>query len=402
MLRKLGLALAILAFVGFTERPAAAVSKCAAAKILAAGKKAAAKAKCHQKAQTKLTLDPVCLAKAEAKFAGVFPKAESKADCLAPDGDAPAIEATVDSFIDDLASELAPLGNTGSKCTAAKFGAGGKKVLAKAKCFQKEQKQGTLDPSCLSKAEATFSGGFTKAEANGDCQTMGDASAIEGKVDAFVTETVAALTAAPTTTTSTTTSTTTTSPPTPVLTNSAGAFLLGTPKEILRGHLNVKPDPAGGPQPYNCLAFALARSDAWCQRMSTGTGITAATIADVVADNGFALHACPSPLTAAKNPCPGGKHLALLSYHLPAGSTPPVGINCPADKDWIHAMRQLPDGTWVSKNGQGPDYAGITDPAAFMDGVPAYKPTTGQTRAVCCFCQTTTTTTSTTTTTTVP
>jgi hypothetical protein len=177
--------------------PAHAISKCTSSKWGGVAKKASSKAKCYQKAQTKLTLDPACISKAEATYASGWAKAEAKADCAVPPGDAAAIEAKIDAFIVDLITELAPSGNTGSKCTAAKLGAAGKKASAKGKCRQKEQSKGALDPVCISKAEATYASGWGKAETKGDCQTTGDQAAIEAKIDAFILDVNTELTSIP-------------------------------------------------------------------------------------------------------------------------------------------------------------------------------------------------------------
>jgi hypothetical protein len=84
-------------------------SKCTAAKLKEAGKKASAKSKCYSKAAAKgLAVDPACLAKAETKFNAGWAKAEAKNDCLAPTGDLATIEGKVDAFLADLVSELLP------------------------------------------------------------------------------------------------------------------------------------------------------------------------------------------------------------------------------------------------------------------------------------------------------
>ena len=80
--------------------------KCAAAKIKAAGKKAYAKAKCHQKAITKgIVVDPECLTKAELKFAGDIAKADVVGTCS---GTADELEAQVETFIAALATAIQP------------------------------------------------------------------------------------------------------------------------------------------------------------------------------------------------------------------------------------------------------------------------------------------------------
>lgn len=76
------LAAAVVTLV-VTAAPAAAQSKCTAAKYKAMGKKYASKLKCYSKAVTmNAAIDATCLQKAEAKFASDWAKAEAKGDCL--------------------------------------------------------------------------------------------------------------------------------------------------------------------------------------------------------------------------------------------------------------------------------------------------------------------------------
>jgi cysteine-rich repeat protein len=84
-------------------------SKCSSGKKKAAGKKISSKAKCYQKARLKgLPVDSACLTAAQTKYSSSFAKAQSKADCLAPPGDAAAIEAKVDDLIALLNGLLVP------------------------------------------------------------------------------------------------------------------------------------------------------------------------------------------------------------------------------------------------------------------------------------------------------
>jgi hypothetical protein len=80
--------------------------KCAGAKIKAAGKKAYAKAKCHQKAMSKgIDVESECLTKAELKFAGDIAKADVVGTCA---GTSSELEAQVDNFIAALATTIQP------------------------------------------------------------------------------------------------------------------------------------------------------------------------------------------------------------------------------------------------------------------------------------------------------
>lgn len=82
--------------------------RCASAKLKAGSKKAAAKIKCHDKAiLTGGAVDPACLGRAEEKFTAAFAKAELKGGC-ATTGDASAVEALIDGFVDDVVAALEP------------------------------------------------------------------------------------------------------------------------------------------------------------------------------------------------------------------------------------------------------------------------------------------------------
>jgi hypothetical protein len=83
-------------------------SKCDSKKLAAATKKASGKAGCQAKAVGKgIAVDAECLGKIEGKFVTAIGKAESGDDCTST-GQAVALEADVDAFIDDLVSALAP------------------------------------------------------------------------------------------------------------------------------------------------------------------------------------------------------------------------------------------------------------------------------------------------------
>lgn len=82
---------------------------CLQAKMKASGKKAQTKFKCWGKAVARGDpVAPLCLTKAETKFAAAFAKAEVKGGCTQT-GDAAAVEAAVDTCVDDLVGLLRPL-----------------------------------------------------------------------------------------------------------------------------------------------------------------------------------------------------------------------------------------------------------------------------------------------------
>ena len=76
---------------------------------------------------------------------------------------------------------------TPAKCAAAKQKAAGKKAAALLNCYSKAVKKAVaLDPACVSKAKGKFVSAFTKAEGVGGCAIVGDVSAQESAIDAFV------------------------------------------------------------------------------------------------------------------------------------------------------------------------------------------------------------------------
>jgi hypothetical protein len=80
--RALWLTVALLAF-GLPPASATAGSRCAAAKLKAAGAYSAGLARCQAKATAKGgALDTLCVAKAQSKLLAAFGKAEAKGDCL--------------------------------------------------------------------------------------------------------------------------------------------------------------------------------------------------------------------------------------------------------------------------------------------------------------------------------
>jgi hypothetical protein len=82
-------------------------SKCTSRKLGGAGKLFDARATCESKAIGKdLDVDPACLAKADAKFAATFAKAEESADCLAPIGDAAAVQSAAETAVADIVALL--------------------------------------------------------------------------------------------------------------------------------------------------------------------------------------------------------------------------------------------------------------------------------------------------------
>jgi hypothetical protein len=96
----------------------AAGERCAAAKLRAAGRKAASKISCYRKAVLAGTApDADCLARAEAKFVRALAAADVRGGCLTT-GDAADVEAIVDQFIADLVAHF-PNTTTSSTTTTS-------------------------------------------------------------------------------------------------------------------------------------------------------------------------------------------------------------------------------------------------------------------------------------------
>jgi len=174
-----------------TTVPNTGPSKCTAKEFPAAGKKAAAKAKCESKVIAKNDSSKLmdCNTKAEMKFGTSFAKATAAGGCINPAATAPDVETTVNNFISSLTNQLAGASTGPSKCTSKALAAAGKLASSEAACHGKSIGKG--DPStiapCVSAAKTKFETAYGKATAGADCinpaVTAGD---VEGTVDSFI------------------------------------------------------------------------------------------------------------------------------------------------------------------------------------------------------------------------
>lgn len=192
--RRLAVGFATLAFLLLTAGPgqaAGTAATCAAAKQKAAAKIAARMLGCHSKALKRgLAVDPECLLKAGSKFAAAVARADSAGGCAVSD-DAPSVANIANIFVEDILAAT-PVG-AASNCAVAKQTAARKKASAKLKCHSVATKRSqVVDPACLADAESDFEAAFADAEADGGCTVVGDAAAIEGRIDAFVADILAA------------------------------------------------------------------------------------------------------------------------------------------------------------------------------------------------------------------
>jgi hypothetical protein len=146
--------------------------KCAAAKLKAAGQKAAAKLKCHAKAAgSGAAVDTECLGEAEGKFSNAFAKAEAKGGC-GTTAEVEAVEAEVDSLVQDIVG-FTPTPPP-AKCPAKALKAAAMLAAAELACESEAARTGnTVDPVCLSDAEAKF-----RAKLQTACGITADGTAI--------------------------------------------------------------------------------------------------------------------------------------------------------------------------------------------------------------------------------
>jgi len=196
-----GVALASALIHVLTGAPARAgldpAVKCEALKLSAAGKKAGAALKCHSKDRIKGGQLTICMGKAGDKFGAAFAKAESQVACSEP-GDAASVEAQVDAFVADIASDL-PSGVDGAKCASKKLAAAGKKAQALFKALSKDTKKADAEKfsDTFGKAQAKLQKAFDKAEAKLACETGDDSVAVRLDIDTFVEDVVDAYGACP-------------------------------------------------------------------------------------------------------------------------------------------------------------------------------------------------------------
>lgn len=163
--------------------------KCGTDKLKAAGRKAAARTRCFERAvQKSAPVDPACLSRADLKLFTTFQTIEARGNCVFT-GDAPVVEGSIDSAIGAFVAALEPASSDGPavKCAVAKIKAAGKEAEAKLKCHSSAFGRGQpVDARCLTKAGNKLLQAFQRAEARGGCATTGDATGIGAIVDQLV------------------------------------------------------------------------------------------------------------------------------------------------------------------------------------------------------------------------
>jgi mono/diheme cytochrome c family protein len=93
---------------GLAQAASTPAQKCAATKLKATTRRVAAELKCHRKALVAgREVDPLCLAKAQARFDAAFAKAEARGGCDSV-GETADVEAALDQFVEDAVAALEP------------------------------------------------------------------------------------------------------------------------------------------------------------------------------------------------------------------------------------------------------------------------------------------------------
>jgi hypothetical protein len=378
MFKRLAVTLGVVVLLATTGGTASAQSKCQGSKIKDAGKKAACLAGLNAKlvAAGTGTLDPAKVAKCQAKVLTAYPKLEAKPGCNTT-GDSTAIENKVDAFIDDLVTELG--GGPASKCNGSKIKDAGKKAACKAGLQAKlaAAGTGTLDPAKVAKCEAKVLTAYPKLEAKPGCNTTGDSTAIENKVDAFIDDLVTELNVGPVAACSATTKCeiVTTSSPGTLIVSTLPAFPF--PPNVLTTVDLGLPDgnakrtgivpPGGFTVPVFCIPGLMYTSQVTALGCAAGGADGSATVWETTAPT-------PDPNVSrvgdtsdgvcnpAAQPCntlagsAGANTLGNINTTRGGGAAVPTGV--------VHTQVDIPVNslTWQAVDASCPDTDGTFDP----------------------------------------
>jgi len=173
---------ALLFGLNTTAHADAAADRCGGAKLKAAGRYGQALLNCNATATRRNeTLDPECTSRASGKLASSFNKAEDKGGCVTTD-DEGTTSAALGTDVDAVLTALAPDPTDAARtCAASKMKSAGKQIRAILTCSSKgASKSEGPDPDCLAKADEKLVISFSKADDNGGCTTVADASTIDG------------------------------------------------------------------------------------------------------------------------------------------------------------------------------------------------------------------------------
>ncbi len=180
--RGLAVAFAVAAVLAAsTTRADPAADRCGAVKMKAAARYGQGLLSCHAKAMRRdQDVDPDCTARALARLAKGFDKAEAKGGCATVDDEAMSSGA-LDADVDAVLAALAPGATEAARyCAATKTKASGKQIRALLSCYGKAAVRSSgPEAECFTRASEKLARSFTKAEGKGGCTTASDAAAVD-------------------------------------------------------------------------------------------------------------------------------------------------------------------------------------------------------------------------------
>lgn len=158
-----------------------AADRCGGNKMRATAKYAKGAFSCEAKALRKgQTVDPACLARAAAKAARDFARAEALGGCVTAE-DEDEVSADVDAALAEALALLDPDSSSPAlKCASAKLASAGTHIRGRLLCYGKGALR-SLGPrqACLDKTGTKLAAGFAKAERPGGCTTTDDLAAVD-------------------------------------------------------------------------------------------------------------------------------------------------------------------------------------------------------------------------------
>lgn len=178
-------AVAIFLVAGDASAAIGPIARCERAKLRVAGRGAMAMSRCYGKsAGSGRAVDPTCPQRARDRVAIKFTAAELLNPCPRS-GEGPDVVASLDGLASALGSSLAPAAGVSSTCAKLKVFASGRRLRrvlvgqGKHAAQPERERLGIL----LERANDAYLTDWAKAEALGDCVTVGDATAIAAQVD---------------------------------------------------------------------------------------------------------------------------------------------------------------------------------------------------------------------------
>ncbi|MCW5889529.1 MAG: hypothetical protein KIT14_03160 [bacterium] len=316
--------LALLLVLAGEVAAASPDQQCTAAKLKAAARTAAAFARCSARAVGNGTsVDATCLARATAKQAQTFAKAEARGGCPTI-RDTAAIAGILGGLVAFADTELGDGGTAaGRRCASSRRTAAGAHLGATLRCRAVRVQAGSPpDAACLDRADAKLARAFAKSGAPGSCATSADAPATRAAMNAVAAGVVAALSPPPTTSTTSTTSSTLPGTSTTSTTIAGTVRFAADVQPIFDADCTVCHTGAFAP-----VGLDLSPGSSWVHLVGVGSG------------------ECPGTQRVA----PGSPETSYLMHKL-AGSGPCfVGSPMPLHRSPLPPHQQALIATWIAQ-----------------------------------------------------